>query len=204
MKKFKLEHWQIISMFLMIYDIVAIIISFFLALWIRFDCRFSLIPSQYFDPYVRFILIDSVFTILVFYKMKLYNSIWRFASYNELIRTTIANMISFVFHCLIITIFYKRMPISYYIFGIGFQFLFTIGIRFSYRLVLLERSKNNSDYNRKEAKNVMLIGAGEAGHQAPGHHDRRRLPQRRDRGHGPGLLHQHHAPPARHRPRVRH
>lgn len=163
MKKFKLEHWQIISMFLMIYDIVAIIISFFLALWIRFDCRFSLIPSQYFDPYVRFILIDSVFTILVFYKMKLYNSIWRFASYNELIRTTIANMISFVFHCLIITIFYKRMPISYYIFGIGFQFLFTIGIRFSYRLVLLERSKNNSDYNRKEAKNVMLIGAGEAG-----------------------------------------
>ena len=163
MKRFKLEHWQIISMFLMIYDIVAIIISFFLALWIRFDCRFSLIPSQYFDPYVRFILIDSVFTILVFYKMKLYNSIWRFASYNELIRTTIANMISFVFHCLIITIFYKRMPISYYIFGIGFQFLFTIGIRFSYRLVLLERSKNNSDYNRKEAKNVMLIGAGEAG-----------------------------------------
>ena len=34
-------------------------------------------------------------------------------------------------------------------------------------------------------------GAGEAGHQAPGHHDRGRLPQRRDGGHGPGLLHQH-------------
>ena len=30
-----------------------------------------------------------------------------------------------------------------------------------------------------------------------------RLPQRRDRGHGPGLLHQHHAAPARHRPRGR-
>ena len=30
------------------------------------------------------------------------------------------------------------------------------------------------------------------------------LPQRRDRGYGPGLLHQHHAPSARHRPRVRH
>ena len=27
-----------------------------------------------------------------------------------------------------------------------------------------------------------------------------RLPQRRDHRHGPGLLHQHHAPPARHRP----
>ena len=41
-------------------------------------------------------------------------------------------------------------------------------------------------------------------HPPPGHHDRGRLPQRRDGGHGPGLLHQHHAPPARHRPRVRH
>ena len=162
MKKFKLEHWQIISMFLMVYDIVAIIVSFFLALWIRFDCRFSMIPKQYFNPYVSFILIDAIFTVFVFYKMKLYNSIWRFASYDELIRTTIANFISFVFHCVVITIFYKRMPISYYIFGIGFQFLFTLGIRFSYRLILLERSKNTSDV-KKEAKNVMLIGAGEAG-----------------------------------------
>ena len=47
-------------------------------------------------------------------------------------------------------------------------------------------------------------GAGGKEHPAPGHHDPGRLPQCRDHRHGPGLLHQHHAPPARHRPRVRH
>ena len=43
-------------------------------------------------------------------------------------------------------------------------------------------------------------GTGGAGYPSPGHHDRGRLPQRRDHRHGPGLLHQHHAPPACHRP----
>ena len=43
-------------------------------------------------------------------------------------------------------------------------------------------------------------GADPAGHPAPGHHDAGGLPQCGDRGHGPGLLHQYHAPLARHRP----
>ena len=34
----------------------------------------------------------------------------------------------------------------------------------------------------------------------PRHPDAGRLPQRRDGGHGPGLLDQHHAAPARHCP----
>ena len=46
-------------------------------------------------------------------------------------------------------------------------------------------------------------GAGGEKHPSPGHHDGSRLPQRRDRGHGAGLLHQHHAAPARHRSRGR-
>ena len=43
-------------------------------------------------------------------------------------------------------------------------------------------------------------GPGGQKHPSPGYHDRGRLPQRGDHRHGPGLLHQHHAPPARHRP----
>ena len=38
------------------------------------------------------------------------------------------------------------------------------------------------------------------GHPPPGHHDRGRLPERTDRGYGPGLLHQQYAAPARYRP----
>ena len=40
MKK-KLEHLEIVSLLLMVYDFIAILVSYLAALWIRFDCRFD-------------------------------------------------------------------------------------------------------------------------------------------------------------------
>ena len=40
MKK-KLEHWEIVSLLLMVYDFTAILVSYFAALWILFDCKFG-------------------------------------------------------------------------------------------------------------------------------------------------------------------
>ena len=34
------EHWQMVAIYLLVYDIVVIAASFFGALWFRFDCRF--------------------------------------------------------------------------------------------------------------------------------------------------------------------
>ena len=42
--KKKVEHWQLVSLALAGYDAISIIIAFFLALWFRFDCRYSMIP----------------------------------------------------------------------------------------------------------------------------------------------------------------
>ena len=63
----------------------------------------------------------------------------------------------------------------------------------------LEEYENNPPA-AGQARRHANHGAGGAGYPSPGHHDRGRLPQRRDHRHGPGLLHQHHAPPACHRP----
>ena len=160
-RKHKLLHWQGVTMLLVLYDIIAIIVSYFGALWIRFDCRYNAIPSIYLEPYLRFILIYVVFCIFIFYILKLYRSIWRFASVVELERLIIATIITFVFHVVVITAFFKRMPISYYIFGIVLQFGFTIGVRFSYRFILLLRGRRNN--SGEYVKRVMIIGAGEAG-----------------------------------------
>ena len=46
-KKFHPEHWQIMAVYLMVYDMVAIAASYFFAMWIRFDCRFQSIPAEY-------------------------------------------------------------------------------------------------------------------------------------------------------------
>lgn len=162
MKK-TLEHWQIVSLVLGVYDVLAIGIAFLAALWLRFDCRFTGIPEEYLAAYLRFIWIYAAFTVLVFWRMHLYNSIWRFASYSELLRMVIATGITFVFHCVTMTVFFRRMPVSYYIFGILIQFFLTLGIRFSYRFVLLERGRRAAGQEDQGVRRVLLIGAGEAG-----------------------------------------
>lgn len=161
--KNKVEHWQVVSIGLVVYDTIAVTLAFFLALWFRFDCRYTMIPSEYLSAYYKFLLIYVVFSIFVFWRMRLYNSIWRFASYSELLRTIVATGITFVFHCIGITVLFGRMPLSYYVFGIMIQFALTLGVRFSYRFVLLERSRQRKSEEIAKAKRVLLIGAGKEG-----------------------------------------
>ncbi len=72
-------------------------------------------------------------------------------------------MITGVLHIVGITIFWGRMPASYYLIGIMLQFFLTVGVRFSYRFVLLERNRREKSEREERSKNVMIIGAGEAG-----------------------------------------
>lgn len=159
--RFYTGHWRIVAIYLMLYDFIAINGAYFFALWIRFDCRYSLMPLEYLNAYIKFIPIYSVFSILLFWFLKMYNSLWRFASYNELSKVFLASIITFIFHTVGITLLFQRMPLTYYIFGAIIQFLLVLGIRFSYRFVLLMREKRNED--EKIKKRIMLIGAGNSG-----------------------------------------
>ncbi|MGN0436065.1 MAG: polysaccharide biosynthesis protein [Wujia sp.] len=156
-----IEHWELVSLILMGYDFLAVVVSYFGALWLRFDCRFGRIEEKYLKAYCSSILIYAVFCIVVFRFLRLYKSIWRFASYTELIRMIEATVITVVVHAIVMTAFVLRMPISYYVFGIVIQFCLTLGIRFSYRFVLLIRGRNSREAGY--VKRVMMIGAGNAG-----------------------------------------
>lgn len=160
-KKHSVQHWEIIAFWLILFDVSSIVFSYFLALWFRFDCKYSAIPEHYFNAYLKFIFWYLIVCVVVFFAMRLYQSVWRFASYSELIRVVAANILTGMIHTIFITAFVLRMPISYYVFGAFFQFCFTLGIRFSYRFVLL--LKNHREVNKKNSKRVMIIGAGEAG-----------------------------------------
>ena len=159
-KRRTLEHWHKIAAGLMLFDALAIIASYFVALWIRFDCRFSMIPAEYFHHYRHFVFIAVIATEILFGCLHLYNSIWRFASYTELVRAVIGNVGSVVFHFAAMALIFGPMPLSYYVFGSIFQFVLTIGIRFSFRLMLWFRS---ALVQEREGKRIMLIGAGQAG-----------------------------------------
>ena len=123
----KLEHWKVIAIYLIIYDMIAVNFSYFMALLVRFDFRYSSIPTDYFDAWRSFAPIYTIIILVVFGCMHLYNSVWRFASFHELIKITVATVITGVLHIVGITIFWGRMPASYYLIGIMLQFFLTVG-----------------------------------------------------------------------------
>lgn len=159
----KLKHWHIINILLVIYDIIAVNLSYFLALWIRFDCKYSTIPGRFLNTYLKFIPIYTAICLIVFALFKLYNSIWRFAGFRELLNIIAASLSCSVLHVIGITFLFRRMHIIYYVFGAVIQLLLLIAIRFSYRLYLMEKKRLTVERVNDPYKNVMLIGAGSAG-----------------------------------------
>lgn len=158
--KRKIEHWQVVRLLLMVYDFIAVIVSFGIALWLRFDCKVTSVEPQYLTNYTKTIIIYALFCLVVFWFLRLYKSIWRFASYSELMRVILATVVTGVIYTGSLLIINLHMPVSYYVIGITVQFIATLGIRFFYRFVLLLRGRTN---NEVQKKNVMIIGAGSAG-----------------------------------------
>lgn len=62
----KLEHWKVIAIYLIIYDMIAVNFSYFMALLVRFDFRYSSIPTDYFDAWRSFAPIYTIIILAVF------------------------------------------------------------------------------------------------------------------------------------------
>lgn len=156
------KYWQRVAALLMAYDLLAVCVSYFLALLLRFDGNWLQIPAQYLDAYCRSILPYALCCIVVFHFRRLYSSIWRFASYVELAQTLLANGITIPVQIFLTAgVFGVKMPLSYYVWGAAFQLGLMMIIRFGYRFVKMEQArlkKNALDYEP-----VMLVGAGNAG-----------------------------------------
>lgn len=157
---FNVEHWQIIAIFIMIYDFITISFSYLFGLLLRFDFHFTEIPPAYLSVYYKFIIPYSLLCIIIYWFFKLYRSVWRFASYNELKNVLIANAICGSLNYLLTRLLGARMPYSYHIIGFIMQLVFSTAIRFIYRFGLLIK---NGKRNSKNLNRVMLIGAGDAG-----------------------------------------
>lgn len=159
-RKKRIEHWEVVTIILAVYDFLAICFSYLLALLVRFDFKFSSIDSQYLQGCYKSVVFYAIFCVILFWFLKLYRSIWRFASYSELLRVILATVISGVLYPIVMLATHNKMPASYYLIGIVIQFCLTLGVRFSYRFILLLRSRTSK---KQSETNVMLIGAGSAG-----------------------------------------
>lgn len=151
------------AFFLMLYDLIAVSVAFFFALWFRFDGRFSEIPEHFWDSWVMFAPFYAVVSLIVFRLFHLYQSIWKFVGFADLKRIFCATGVLAVFHTVAITVFVRRMPISYYLMGSVMQFVLIAFARFFYRFLLLELDKKAKNTGDVLSSRVMLIGAGSAG-----------------------------------------
>ncbi len=163
-KRFHFEPWHRIAAILILFDIFAVNLSYFIALWLRYDLKYSMIPEKYLTEWLRIVPIYTVVVIVVFALMRLYRSLWRYASYAELWRIIAACVITCGLHVVISLLplpGFRRMPISYYVVGAGIQMVAAIGIRFAYRFLLLMRA--NGGGGEHGISRVMIVGAGSAG-----------------------------------------
>ena len=53
-RKFLMSHWKVIAFYLAVFDVIAVNASYFLALWLRFDARYSNIPQEYLHAFLQF------------------------------------------------------------------------------------------------------------------------------------------------------
>lgn len=160
--KWKLQHWHAIAGLLIIYDIITVNLGYMLVLLLRFDGRYSSIPGTYLDNFVHIMPVYTVVVILIYLFLRLYRSVWRYASYSEIFRVFFASALSLIALILISNLMQARMPLSFYLIGIIVQAFCTIAIRFSYRFYIFINNQKVIK-NEKEVKHVMVIGAGEAG-----------------------------------------
>ena len=153
-----------IMLYLMAYDTFALNAAYFAALLLRFDLQYSVIPQNYLHHYLYFAPIYTAGCLIIFFKFKLYQSIWQYASITEASRVVGASVASTLFQIIGINLLFGRMPVSYYIFGALFQFALIATARFIQRFIRLERSKRSLPASALDtAARVLLIGAGDAG-----------------------------------------
>lgn len=144
---------------LILFDVAVIIVSSVLGLLLRFDFHFDRVDMRFVESLWRYLPINIVTTLLIFYILRLYHSIWRFAGIVEMQNVTAACILSALLQFAGLNIMNYPVPRSYYFLYGGVLFFLTLGNRFAYRFIrYIRRLANKSS----EIKSVMIIGAGEA------------------------------------------
>ena len=121
--------------------------------------KISDIELWYVDSIVSAALVNTVGTVLIFAVLKLYSSLWRFASIKELVYVIEGCIASILLNIFFYFFTYKPIFRSYFLLYGASLFLLTCVSRFSYRLV---RLLYRSNIHGRHVRNTMIIGAGEA------------------------------------------
>ncbi len=148
------------KLMLVIYDSLAVAVASVLALFLRFEGRYSDIPHLYLERIQQYIFVVIILTIVIFSVFRLYGSLWSYAGATELVNVAAASILSAGMQMAVFVLVDVRMPRSYYVFYGAGLFAFVTISRYSYRIIRTLLKRQMSD---KQCRNVLVVGAGGAG-----------------------------------------
>ena len=148
---------------LVVTDMVAVMASSALSLYVRYEFSFMSIEPQFWKAIQDAYLLNVFVTLIIFYIFRLYNSVWRYASDTEMVNVVIAVTICSIMQPVIFWLLGTYVPRSFPFFYGFFMAIFTGGVRFSYRFLRMVQNKRLNHFNTPERQNYMIVGAGASG-----------------------------------------
>ena len=100
---------------LLIMDVMAILATSFMAIFLRFEFKFSDIPLIYWEAYTNILPFTILLTLAFYLIWKLYKSVWRYASAIEMINIAMATTCAAVAQVVLCYATNNLMPRSYYL-----------------------------------------------------------------------------------------
>ncbi len=131
------------------------------ALLTCFQLNPASIPAACWRNFLSYLPVLSISGILIFALFGLYTSLWQFAGFREVVKIGLASLLSGMLY--FIGTYLAGLPLPYgcYIVFALLLGLFTIIVRFAHRA--LRRLRKNARSSSGTKKNIMIIGAGDAG-----------------------------------------
>ena len=147
--------------FLLVMDIVLVNLAAILALLVRMDFNLSAAYSDGFlDQWGLYALSFTCLSVVVFLPMKLYNSLWEFASVDEFLRIVISVVVVAICQIVMVLTELIHLPLSFPVLNGFILCALVTAFRFSYRFF---RDRKRKHVVSTKQKRTMLIGAGSAG-----------------------------------------
>lgn len=125
---------------LVAFDILSVIIAFFLSSIIAYNGHIELSFLRYSYYLLSGLIVSS---LIFFVLLRLYDSLWRYASVNELLNVIIASFLSTIVYCILCTICPVTPPISTVFLYLLILLMLVGGARFGYRFLRLYASRHH-------------------------------------------------------------
>ena len=131
-----------------------------LALLTRFEYSFDAIPREHIETWFRFMVLQIVITVILFWWRKMYHFVWRSVSIHDVAAMALHVFAAFGISCVAGLLFGLRLPVSVYFIMLICLLALQVGMRCFLRFYIVFANKAGRSQGRER---IMVIGGGEAG-----------------------------------------